>query len=84
MVDFSCNSLSQSITCHKLRPHGSTLDAVLKRLDLARMGSERMARLWHSCLLSVLDSPLAARLQSSDPRNEIRDCCPDLVGAVLL
>src|SRR5438128_2360326 len=30
-----------------LSHHGSILEAVLKRLDLAHMGAKRMARLWH-------------------------------------
>ena len=29
-------------------PHGSTFDEVLKRLDLARIGSKRTAHPWHN------------------------------------
>jgi hypothetical protein len=37
-----------SISCARKSPHGSTFEVVLKRLDEARIGSNRMAHLWHT------------------------------------
>jgi len=37
-----------SMGCPRKSPHGRTFDVVLKRLDLARIGSKRTAHLWHT------------------------------------
>jgi hypothetical protein len=52
--------------CSRKSPHGSTLDVVLKRGALARIGSKRTAHLWHTARAKRIGYPPPGRISTTE------------------